>query len=163
MRLISLILILSLLCAGSVAADVEVLIQAREYWQDGKSTLDWTIKDFKDFWRQTHKGEIIGVFEGGKQLGRLDVPPTFVQVTIKGVTLEQAKKYLNPMTEQVGDSTVIVKQRRHYFKRMLVDSALALWEVDSSRITITKAQALLLIKEYDLAVVKQKIIDRLQR
>ena len=160
---ICIITIALLLCVGSLAADVELAVKAEEYWEDGKPTTDWTIDDFKDFWRQTHKGEIIDAFEGSTILGTLDIPPSIVQITVTGVTLAEARSYLSPLTEPVGDSTIVVKQRRWHFTRAVVDSALVLWDNNESRLTITRAQAFNLISQYDIDVIKQKIIDGLQR
>lgn len=151
-----------LLLPLTVFADVELLIQAKEFWQDGKPTTDWTKADFIDFWRQTHKGDIITYADSGKTFGTMDIPPVFVHITVQGMTLAQAKDILSPLTEGVNDS-ITVKQRRFHFTRPVVDSALALWYADSSRLILTKQQAKSLIKEYNIDAIKQKIINRLQR
>jgi len=40
---------------------------------------------------------------------------------------------------------------------------LVLWSVDSSFVVLTANQAKTVVKEYDLAVIKQKIRDRLRQ
>ena len=147
------------LLAGSAFSDVELMVQGREHWRDGKPTTDWTVDDFKEFWRQTHKGEIISILHGGTPFGRLDVPPVIIHITVTGVTYEQAKNYVSPLL----DDTSTIKQRRWHFTRSVIDSAITLWEFDGSHLIITKQQAKNLIKEYNVAAIKQKIRDRLKR
>lgn len=156
-----LLFILLLLLPLTAFADADLMVKAGEYWKDGKPTTDWTKKDFVEFWQQTHKGEIIDVYEVGTDFGRCK-PPKFIRITVTGVTVEQVKLFLDPLTEGFAD-TILVKQRRYYFRRPVIDSALVLWERDSTHFIMTKQQALILLKEYNIAAIKQKIIDRLQR
>lgn len=153
--------------AGSALADVDLIVQAREYWKDGKPTADWTKEDFRDFWQQTHKGEIISALPVKDEHGNdCCFPPIFVTVTVTGVTLEQARAYLEPLIDSAADGwsdSVSVKQRRWHFERRVVDSAITLWETDGSRLVMTKQQAINLIKKYDKATIKQKIQGRLKR
>ena len=159
---ILLLLLLALIPIATAYADVELLVKGKENWKDGKPTADWTREDFKDFWKQKHKGEIITALEGGTSLGTHDVPPAIIHITVTGVTLEQARNYLAPLMDD-EDINEKVKHRRWHFTRAVVDSAITLWEADSTHLTITKQQAGNLIKEYNIANIKQKIIDRLQR
>jgi len=147
-------------------ADVDLAVKGVEYWKDGKPTLDWTRADFIEFWRQTHKGEIIEVFPVGTSFGTNVKPPKIIRITITGITVEKARAYLEPLIDSLADpksDTLNIKQQRFFFQRRVVDSALVLWEVDKSHIVITKQQAKTLLKEYNISTIKQKIKDRLQR
>ncbi len=158
--------ILILLMALSSSADVDLIVQAHEYYKDGKPTMGWEKSDFVDFWRQTHKGEIIDVLFAGTNPGTEVHPPQFVVIRVTGVSVEQAQNYLSKLNDPsaVEDSdSVLVKERRFHFTRSVVDSAVTQWEVDSTIITMTKQQAQNRLKEYEVAIIKQKIKDYLQR
>ena len=161
-----LLLVLVLGLSSVLVADVDLIVQSHEDWRDGKPTSDWTKKDFVEFWRQTHKGEIIAVQPVRESHGSEVHPPTFVVITVTGVTVKQAKSYLAGLVDStagVDTDSSRVKQRRYHFTRRVVDSALTLWGVDSSRIIMTKAQARNLLVEYNVSAIKRKIRDRLQR
>lgn len=122
-------------------------------------------------WHQTHRGEIIVIKPDGWEWGRKERPPSYIIVKVPGVTVAQAVKYTQGLIDSsLYDSslatqpdTVDVKERRWHFLKKVVDSALVLWNVDSSFVVLTKEQAKTVVKEYDLAAIKQKIRDRLRQ
>ena len=157
---------LLLLIPMLASADVDLAVKGVEYWQDGKPTADWTREQFIEFWRQTHKGEIVDVFPVGHSFGTNVKVPKIIRITVTGVTVEQARTYLEPLIDSLADpasDTTFIKEKRFFFRRAVIDSAIALWEADSSHITLTKAQAKNLLIEWDKATIKQKIMNRLQR
>ena len=167
--MIRFVAIILLLCGS--AQSVELLVQARPNWKRAEISTSWTKADFIDFWRQTHRGEIIEILPNGTVWGTMDIPPAFVLIKVPGVAMAQARKYRQPLidstnridTATVQPDSVNVKQRRFFFPKRVVDSALTLWNTDGSYITLTKAQAVATIKEYDIATVKQKIRNRLKQ
>ena len=159
-------LIILLIIPMLAEADVDLYVQSHEDFRLSQITTDWTRDDFIELWQQTHKGEIIDILPAGKFPGKKVHPPNFVKITVTGVSVEQARNYLKPLYDNIldvdGDS-VQVKQRKYYFRRAVVDSALVLYETDSSSITLTKAQAVNFLKIWDIATIKQKIVDRLKQ
>lgn len=163
-----------LMLVGSVNS-VEILVKAQPFWQRSKSipegTLQDTISYLRDMWHQTHRGEIIVIKPDGWVWGRKESPPEYIIVKVPGVTVAQAIKYTQGLIDStLYDSslfeqpdTVNVKERRWHFLKKVVDSALVLWNVDSSFVVLTANQAKTVVKEYDLAVIKQKIRDRLRQ
>lgn len=174
------VILLVVLLAPMTWSDVELMVQGQEYWKDGKPSTNWTNEEWEDFWKQTHKGEIIDVFEGGTNFGTMDIPPVFIRVTVTGVTKEQADIFRTPLLDDVlldttyfvdtlnNDTSmyitpVIIKQQRYYFSRSLVNDAIALWDSTGTHFIITKSKFLNIVKQYNGEIVKQKIIDRLKR
>ena len=151
------------------AHSVEVLVKASEHWQQFKDIPIGTTQDtlawLKDMWKQTHKGEIIVVKPNGWVWGGMENPPRFVIIKIPDATMAQAAKYLDMLEDTlavVESDSVMLKERRWHFLRKVVDSAMVLWSIDQSYVTLTNSQATNVVKEYDLAAIKQKIIDRLR-
>ena len=154
---------------------VEILVKAQQFWQRGKEiptgTLQDTISYLRDMWHQTHRGEIIVIKPDGWEWGGKERPPSYIVVKVPGVTVAQAAKYTQGLIDStLYDSsladqpdTVNVKERRWHFLKKVVDSALVLWSVDSSFVVLTKEQAKTVVKEYDLALIKQKIRNRLRQ
>ena len=154
---------------------VEILVKAQPFWQRGKEIPTGTLQDsiayLRDMWHQTHRGEIIVIKPDGWQWGGKEQPPSYIVVKVPGVTVAQAIKYTQGLIDStLYDSlittqpdTVNVKERRWHFLKKVVDSALVLWSVDSSFVVLTANQAKTVVKEYDLALIKQKIRDRLRQ
>ena len=100
----------------------------------------------------------------------MESPPNFIVVKVPDVSVAQAIKYTQGLidsslyddTASVQSDTVDVKERRWHFLKKVVDSALVLWSVDSSFVVLTPAQAQSVVKEYDLAAIKQKIREKLR-
>ena len=167
--MIRFVAIILLLCGS--AQSVELLVQARPNWKRAEISTSWTKADFIDFWRQTHRGEIIEILPNGTVWGTMDIPPAFVLIKVPGVAMAQASKYRQPLidstnridTAVVQPDSVNVKQRRFFFPKRVVDSALILWGVDSSYIVLTPIEAKNIIKQYDVAAIKQKIRNRLKQ
>ena len=169
------ILLLILLLLAVPVQPVEILVKAQPFWQRSKAipegTLQDTISYLRDMWHQTHRGEIIVIKPDGFDWGYNERPPEYIIVKVPGVTVAQAVKYTQGLIDStLYDSTladqpdtVNVKERRWHFLKKVVDSALVLWSVDSSFVVLTANQAKTVVKEYDLAVIKQKIINRLRQ
>ena len=169
------ILLLLLFLIAPQVQSVEILVKAQPFWQRSKAipegTLQDTISYLRDMWHQTHRGEIIVIKPDGFDWGGNERPPEYIVVKVPGVTLGQAMKYTQGLIDSsLYDSslaqqsdTVDVKERRWYFTKRVVDSALVLWSVDSSFIVLTPEQAKTVVQEYNLGAVKQKIIDRLRQ
>lgn len=153
-------------------ADVDLLVQGFDDRLKNVNTTEWALIDYKDYWSQTHRGEIIDVFPVGLDWGKRMIPPVFLKITVIGVTTEQVKEYLEPLVDSVIDTTFVngvidfepqfVKQRRWHFTQMVVDSAQALWINEGKHLIITKQQAKNFIVEYNIKVIKQKIQERLR-
>ncbi len=92
------------------------------------------------------------------------------------MTVAQAVKYTQGLVDSTlydgtiatQSDTVNVKERRWHFLKKVVDSGLAIWSIDSLGVqtgflVLTPAQAKTVVKEYDLATIKQKIRNRLRR
>ena len=168
------LLLLLFLIAPQVQS-IEILVKAQPFWQRGKEiptvTLQDSISYLRDMWHQTHRGEIIVIKPDGWGWGRKERPPEYIVVKVPGVTVAQAIKYTQGLIDStLYDSSLItqpdtvdVKERRWHFLKKVVDSALVLWSVDSSFVVLTANQAKTVVKEYDLAVIKQKIRDRLRQ
>ncbi len=163
-----------LLCAVE-AQSVELLVKAQEHWQKLRDipvgTTQDTIAWLKEVWHTTHRGEIIVIKPDGWSWGRKESPPEYIVVKVPGVMVAQARKYTqglidsalyDPLLSQQPDS-VDVKERRWHFLKKVVDSAIVLWNMDSSFVVLAPVQALIVVKEYDLAVIKQKIRDKLRQ
>lgn len=163
-----------ILLFATQAHSVELLVQAKPFWQRLTDIPEGTTKDtiawLRDVWHQTHRGEIIVIKPDGWTWGGMERPPQFVVIKVPGVSVAQAQKYTqglidstlyDPLADSQPD-TVDVKERRWHFLKKVVDSALVLWSVDSSFVVLTPQQAKSVVKEYDLALIKQKIRDRLR-
>ena len=169
------ILLLLLFLIAPQVHSVEILVKAQPFWQRNQPIPDGTLQDsisyLRDMWHQTHRGEIIVIKPDGFDWGGNERPPEYIVVKVPGVTVAQAIKYTQGLIDStLYDSslsqqpdTVDVKERRWHFLKKVVDSALVLWSVDSSFVVITANQAKTVVKEYDLAVIKQKIRDRLRQ
>ena len=169
------ILLLLLFLIAPQVQSVEILVKAQKFWQRSKAIPEGTLQDsisyLRDMWHQTHRGEIIVIKPNGWEWGRKERPPEYIVVKVPGVTVAQAIKYTQGLIDStLYDSslseqpdTVDVKERRWHFLKKVVDSALVLWSVDSSFVVLTANQAKTVVKEYDLAVIKQKIRDRLRQ
>lgn len=156
-------------------AGVELLVKAKPYWQNGEKIPEGTTQDtisyLRQMWHQAHRGEIIVIKPDGWNWGSMETPPRFIIVKIPGVSVAQAQKYIQGLVDttlfdstlMVQADTVDIKERRWYFLKKVVDSALVLWATDSSFVLLTPAQATNVVKEYDIAVIKQKIRDRLRQ
>ena len=154
---------------------VEILVKAQPFWQRSEAIPEGTTQDtisyLRDMWHQTHRGEIIVIKPDGFDWGGNERPPEYIIVKIPGVTLGQAMKYTQGLIDSsLYDSslaqqsdTVDVKERRWYFTKRVVDSALVLWSVDESFVVLTKEQAKTVVQEYNLGAVKQKIRNRLRQ
>lgn len=163
-----------ILLFATQAHPVELLVQAKPFWQRLSDIPEGTTQDtiawLRDMWHQTHRGEIIVIKPDGWTWGRMERPPQFIIVKVPGVSVAQAQKYTQGLIDSTlydgslseQPDTVDVKERRWYFLKKVVDSALVLWSVDSSFVVLTAQQAKNVVKEYDLAVIKQKIRDRLR-
>jgi hypothetical protein len=177
------IVLILLLFVSSVGADVDLVVKANDYWKKGLNftntptenaidTTGWTVDSFKVFfkryWQQNHRGDIIDVFPVAESHGtQCCFPPAFVTITVTGVTVEKAKEYLGQLEDTLAapSDTAFSKFRRFHFKQAVVDSALVLWDLNGGKLVLSKQtirnQDLLI--EYDLAAIKQKIIDRLKQ
>jgi len=156
------------------ANSVELLVQAKQNWARVADIPEGTTQDtlawLRDMWSQTHRGEIVVVKPDGFNWGGMEGPPNFVIINLPGATMEQANKYVlslvdSSVTDTPGAVETLhrnVKQRRWHFKKVLIDSALAQFAIDGTRLTVTNQQALALIVEYDLVAIKAKIIARLR-
>lgn len=163
-----------ILLLATQAQSVELLVQAKPFWQRLSDIPEGTTQDtiawLRDMWHQTHRGEIIVIKPDGWTWGGMANPPRYVIVKVPGVSVAQAQKYTQGLidsslyddTASVQSDTVDVKERRWHFLKKVVDSALVLWSVDSSFVVLTPQQALSVVKEYDIAAIKQKIRDRLR-
>ncbi len=168
-------IIILLLAIAPQVNSVEILVKAQAFWQRGKAIPEGTTQDtisyLRDMWHQTHRGEIIVIKPDGWEWGRKERPPEYIVVKVPTVTVAQAVKYTQGLIDSsLYDSSLIdqpdtvdVKERRWHFLKKVVDSALVLWSVDSSFVVLTPAQAQSVVKEYDLAAIKQKIRDRLRQ
>lgn len=152
-------LIIILLLSSIAFADVELMVKGNEYWKSTKDTSGWTKADYEDYHKQKQKGEVISILNGGKKFGRLDVPPAIIHITVTGITKEEANLYMMPLTEGFGD-TITVKERKYQIPDNIIDSAITIWNADSSIIVWTKAEFEAVVKEYDMSTIKQMIIDR---
>ena len=163
-----------ILLFATQAQSVELLVQAKPFWQRAKDIPEGTTQDtiawLRDMWHQTHRGEIIVIKPDGWVWGCLERPPSFIVVKVPGVSVTQAVKYTQGLIDSAlydgslfeQPDTVDVKERRWHFLKKVVDSALVLWSVDSSFVVLTAQQAKNVVKEYDLPAIKRKIRDMLK-
>lgn len=142
------------------AQAVEVLVQAKDFWQKGESVDDTlttsadTTAWFREMLRQTHKGDIIIVKPNGHIWGNREKPPGFVIIKIPDATMAQADKYMEGLIDPLADpssDTAVILQRRWHFLRKVVDSALVLWPVI---IELTNTQAQNVVKKYTKQGIK---------
>lgn len=147
-----------LLIAAPIHA-VDVLVQAKEFWQKDMAIPEGTTADttawFRDMLQQTHKGDIIIVKPNGWVWGNREKPPGFVIIRIPDATMAQADKYMEGLFDPLADpssDTAVILQRQWHFLRKVVDSALVLWPVI---IELTNPQAQNVVKKY----VEQDIRD----
>lgn len=154
-----------------MAIDVDLMIQAKHFWQRDVDKSGWTKADYIDYWRQTHRGEIIVVRETGWEWGRLERPPNFIKLTVTGITQVQADKFTGSLVDtilfdnqlDIQPDSVDIKERRFHVTQAVVDSGLVLYAADSSSIVITVEQAKTVIRRYDFNAIKQKIRNKLDR
>ncbi len=138
------VLIILLLLAGNAVADVDLYLQAHEDFRIDQITTEWTKADFIELWRQTHKGEVIDILPVGTDPGRMVKPPAFVKITVTGVTMEQARTYLEPLL----DSARLLRADSLY-------DIINLWEhiATDSTLTVLVSEAMLV---EDSATIKHR-------
>lgn len=174
LRKFGLLAVLFLLCA-TPAQSVELLVQSQKFWQRSEPIPEGTTQDtiawLRDMWHQTHRGEIIVIKPDGWQWGKLESPPRFIVIKIPGDSVAQAMKYTQGLVDSLlfdrtipqQPDTVDVKERRWYVIESIVGLGLMKWREDSLFVVLTPAQTVGIIKEYDLAAIKQKIRDKVRR
>jgi hypothetical protein len=106
----------------------ELLIKAREPWNNDISTLKMTEDEKRSFDSRTRKGDIIVVRPDGWQWGKLECLPDYVVVKTKD-SYDDAKKYEEPLTEEkevtvdkrTETTTEVIKCRKHAITALSVD------------------------------------------
>jgi len=157
--------ILLLFCSSVLAQDigdnsksnskdsVKIVLKGTKYWNNASLT---TKEDYSNYWKQINIGEIIDVLDGDCKLGKLDVPPKIICIIVTGLSRKDALAYLVPVTDKLSD-TIMVKSRKFYFSKSIIDSSKVLWTKSKSYLKIDKEQFESWIKEYTKTEIDNNI------
>lgn len=163
MKLKILLLIIPLFFCGSIFGQttdsVKFILKGNKYWNNvNLNTRD----DYVDYWKQINIGEVIDVLDGDCQLGKLDVPPKIICIMVIGMTRDKALGYLVPVVSELSD-TIMIKERKTYFNKSVIDSAIVLWNENKSYLRISKKQFDLWVNTYTEADINFRITNEITR
>lgn len=151
--------ILFYLLMGASAHSVELLVQAKDFWQVEQAIPEGTAEDtteyLREFWYNTHLGAVIVVKPDGWVWGKQEMAPEFVIIKIPGMPMAQARRYIEGLTGH--------KERQWFFLPAFIDSALTLWIAEKSLISLSSVAFLARINAYDSTFIQSKIQDRKRR
>jgi len=112
---------------------VEFLIKAKDHWMDSlteKEVENLSKEEKEGYDARSQKGDVIVVKPDGWKWGKSECLPDFIIVKVPGMNMKDAKKYEDPLLEEVIDinnvmSHRILKRRKYFFNKTEVDSCVS--------------------------------------
>lgn len=140
MKKLILVLALALVLCASPCFSAELLVRAKGHWLDGADTSKMTEQELASYNARSQKGDIIVVRPDGWEWGSSECPPNFVVVKLKGVAVEDVKKYEEQLIDTTDkDKPIVLKRRKYKIDSVLVDDcakeAKGLKEISSSTLS----------------------------
>ena len=110
----------------------EVLIRAKGHWKDGMKPNVYNALSEEEkiaYDARTQLGDIIVVRPDGWVWGSAEGLPDFVQVTVTGMTVEEAKQYEDSINEQYEENgetkSRMLRFRKFFLKPTWVDTIIS--------------------------------------
>jgi len=116
------------MCLISTSAySAELLVKAKPHWMDSlkQDEIDKMSDMQKEHYNaRSQVGDIIVVRPDGWKWGKEECLPNFIVVKVPGMTIEEAKKYEEQLTEMVDkDGKVVTKPTEAELKELVKDKA----------------------------------------
>jgi len=87
----------------------ELLILAREPWNNNLDALKMSVDERERFYARTRKGDIIAIRPDGWKWGREECLPRFIIFKVPGVDVKDFEAYTRPVCENkiLGDGSIV--------------------------------------------------------
>lgn len=133
--------------APAVDDSVKLVVSKRRNWLQDEDKSTWKREDTLKYLHTPWRGSIEGVVTGDVTFLGKNFDDAFVFITVTGITIEQAQRYIEPLYDIIDGDTVETKERRWFFSQFFIDSAKTLYKLGLP-LTMTKNQARNVIRKF---------------
>jgi hypothetical protein len=130
--------------------DVVLLVSARHHWSELEDKSKWTKEEAAEYMATPHKGAVEFIYPADKKLGWGMNLPAWVHILVKGVTVEEMEKYIEPLpdtTQLASLNAADIKERSYFFANTTIEAARTLNE-DGKRLIMTLEELKTDVRKY---------------